>query len=570
MPIANPESSFESAARHLMRHLCNVEELKRNPLVSSFFVRRDAIDDDAVVAELHDRVLQISNALCEVPSATGKERAKRRHAILAALCAGDPPSATAAQLGVSIHHYYRERRAIGTLVGRALSRERARGTPSFTVADCGELLLARAVLLRDQGLAGQAMRALKPALSERAGCLAMLTRSEASRALLALGEIGRAKSMLVEAVGANTHEATNAESSIALQHCALTQILIDFETGEDIAAGAQLEQLARLKMAENCADEEALDAIIRCGEWHCLNGDFAEGRKLLSHAHDIRSRLRSASGGIEAALALLAAHCTLESRNEFGLEYQWLAEALRVSVAHGSTTGTLDSLAGLMQYRFSVGHFDETHDIAVRGLQIAQETEGNQLLSLFILHCGYLLRTRRWRSVIPLMFESEGLFIPGSLKWALLRQFQSMFLLRCGKFEEARITLSPAYDAAKRIGNRWLEGMLLRDLAIARHRSGEIKGGQNEMREALDLIEGRASILSLWTTYDAAGRVLSDQRLIRRAKQLKATLAASANVALPKASYSHDLNDGALAMPFPPSERPPDSRLRLRIESTDH
>jgi hypothetical protein len=162
------------------------------------------------------------------------------------------------------------------------------------------------------------------------------------------------------------------------------------------------------------------------------------------------------------------------------------------------------------------------------------------------------------------VFESERLFVPGSLKWTFLKQFQGIFRMRCGQYNEAQHSLEPAYQASKRIGNRWLEGMLLRDLATAQHRSGRVEESENFMRRAVDLVEGSSSAVSLWATYDAAARVLRDRRLTRLAEQLKASLTASADAAPPPSRRSVDPTAGAASMLRLSTGTRTDSALRLR------
>jgi tetratricopeptide (TPR) repeat protein len=568
MPFAKPESSFESAARHLMRHLCHPGELRRNPLVRSFFTAREADDDAAVLTHIHDRILAVWDALSQDQPASSNARYARRREILAGMCAGEAPTTTAGRLRISIHHYYRERRTAGAAVCQGLAAGASRRVPRFTVADSAGLLLARAVLLRDQGLAGKAILTLESALSDAQGCLGAMVRSETARALLSLGDTSSALSMLAEASDTDSWGRSETGDTRAAEHRAFTRALIGFETGDDVEAAVKLEALVKSKIAQQGGDEETLDAIVRCGDWYCQTGNFAQGRKMLGCARDIYRRLPYASGRQEGALALLAAHCAQESRDKFGLEYQWLTEALTSSVANGSTTGTLGALGGLIQYSLSIGRFDETYDLAVKGLRIAQETEGNQLLSVFILQCASaLLRTRRWRSVAPLVFESERLFVVGSLKWTFLKQFQGIFRMRCGQYDEAQRSLEPAYQASKKIGNRWLEGILLRDLATARHRSGRVEESGNFMHQAVELVEGGSSAISLWVTYDAAARVLRDRRLTRLAEQLKASLAASADAVPPPSRHSVDLTAGAASMQRLSTGTRMDSALRLRDRS---
>ena len=77
MPRANPESSFEVAARHLFRHINDVKSLRYNPLVRSMHVgAENGGADRAVLLAVHGQILTEASALCKDYAAAGSKIAR--------------------------------------------------------------------------------------------------------------------------------------------------------------------------------------------------------------------------------------------------------------------------------------------------------------------------------------------------------------------------------------------------------------------------------------------------------------------------------------------------------------
>jgi tetratricopeptide (TPR) repeat protein len=302
------------------------------------------------------------------------------------------------------------------------------------------------------------------------------------------------------------------------------------ETGRNADAGQALASLARRRIAETQADEETLDALLECGNWYCQNGKFSQARNLLERARDVSRRLPHAAVQRQIAVTLLAAHCAEDSIDEFGLEHHWLSEALSLSISNGSVCGTLEAMNGLMGYYVSTGRDDDVYELAKQSLSIARNTEGTRLLAdVGIEATTMMLRTRHWRAVDPLLFDVEKLAQPGTLRWAILKHLQGNFLMRAGRYDRARAPLAGAYEAARSVGNRRLESIVLRDLAVVVHRVGSVTKGIEFMRHAVELAEGHSAVWSLWNTYEAAARLLPDRRIERLARQARAAISARAN-----------------------------------------
>jgi len=527
MPHADPASSFEAAARHLFRHINDVKALRWNPLVRSFFGGEETHEENAVVLrEIHARILMEASALCGEHAVGSSTRARRQRAIVHALCAGESAADTAARVGVSIHHYYRERHIICTRVSRALLQ----ATPEreIEVGDTLGLLLTRAAVLQDQGFARKAVSVLEEASScVVEGDAKSTVRLELARALISLGQTARAAKLLTEFSGPDDPRAGDLSNRWLRDRYVLTEALLATEIGLDADAGRALETLAQCRIADRRADEAALDTLIECGNWYFQNGKFGQARHMLRQARDLNGRLRHVAAHRQIGIALLAAYCAEDSFDEFGLQHYWLREALALSISNGSASGMLKATSGLMGYYASIGCDDEAYFLAKDALGIAQATEGTRILAnAGVEIVAILSRTRYWRAVDPLLFEVERLVQPSSLWWAVLKHLQGGFLTRTGRYDRAENLLVEAYELAREMKNEKLEGVVLRDLALARRHAGSSSESIEFMRRAVELAEQHSSAWSRSVTYQAAKRLLTDRRIGRLAQQAEAALSA--------------------------------------------
>ncbi len=550
MPRANPESCFEVAVRHLFRHINDVKALRYNPLVRSLCARAEKEKgggDSAVLSAVHARILMEARAVCEGSAAEGSEmRAHRQHAIVTALCAGEAVPRTLARLGLSRRHYYRERRVICMRVSRALIQTTPGPATHFEVSDPLRLLLARAEALLDQGFARRAVGLLGKARSDLPdGIARSAVQLRLADAMISLGLAASAQGLLTESRGlADARDASDPTTRWLHDHQLLIAARLAIETGRNADAGPALESLARRRIAEKIISEEALDALVECGNWYCQNGRFRQARNTLAHARDIIQRVSQISAQRKIAVTLLAAHCAEGAIDEFGLEHHWLSEALALSIANGSACGMLEAINGLMGYYVSAGRDDQVYALAKESLCVAQDTEGTRILAdVGVEIATMLLRTRYWRTVDPLLFEIEKLAQSGTLRWAILKHLQGTFLMRAGQYKRARAPLVVAYEEARSVNNRRLESIVLRDLAVTLHRIGSVTKGVELMRHAVELAEGHAGAWSLWSTYEAAARLLADRRIVRLARQARVAMSARADVSRGANDHAFDHSD---------------------------
>lgn len=165
MPRCDPARSDYCASRHLLRHLGNARELRRNPLVRDAFAK----DDDATrrIAERAWRALAALGAQTPLEST---HRYTRHAAILLRVdVQGHAPAGVAGDLGLSLRQFYRERAAAHARFLRAFraaspARVEPSGRPqrllerAVSLADSGETSSARAILEDIAGYGDAAQR----------------------------------------------------------------------------------------------------------------------------------------------------------------------------------------------------------------------------------------------------------------------------------------------------------------------------------------------------------------------------------------------------------------------------
>jgi tetratricopeptide (TPR) repeat protein len=530
MPHTNPGKSFETASRHLFRHINDLDTLRSNPLAVSFFdcVRKHE-EDRAILIEFHAKILMIArSATGQWSSENLKSRALRQLEIVVALCGGERWHDTADRLGLSERHYYRERRSICNRVSLALLEETSKRKVRFEVSDTLRFLLASAAALIDQGYPRKAASVLEDAYAEvLEGTAKSAVRSALARALLSLGLSHRASELLSEACArANEPREGNVTSDWARDHLTFTEVLISIESGDHAWAGRALGALARRRIADQRGDEESVATVVACGQWYCLNGAFSKARVMLQHARGLSRRIRHPVPSLQANIAVLASSCADDPEADFGLEYEWLSEAKALSVSSASAEGALNAISGLLGYHASIGNDDAIYSLSEEGLHLAQATESTLLLQFISTQIiQATLWTPCWRAVAPLLFEIEEFVQPSSFRWAILKYLQGNFLRRTGQHGLAKVALDAAHAFMQNTGTEALEAIIVRDLAITQHQLGNISDSIESMRRALELAEGHSSALSLCVTYEAAARLLKERRIMRLAQQARATLA---------------------------------------------
>jgi thioredoxin-like negative regulator of GroEL len=531
MPRSNPESSFEASARHLFRHINDVKALRTNPLLRPFFVL-DVPEDRSVLQEIHAHLLMLTDAFCdEMRSKDSQSPAQRRREIVASLCAGESPDETASRLKISRSHYYRERFAIASRVARALRRTTPSHATQFVVRDDPlRLLFKRAESLRDAGRAHEAAGMLEEARRDVADEFAKAAVDlSLAEELVFLGCHDRAKELLAQSRSMPAQVAGHTANEWLRDSWTLNKARLESQLHEDGQAASALETLAKRRVAERRSDDVTFDAVFLAAEQYRNSGRYAEARTMLRHMRAMDQKPAYALAKRQIAIFLLAAYCAEGSTDELGLAEQSLRDALELSVSSGTVVGALLAMSGLIHHETSSGRDDAAYAMAHEAIRMAAGVDFDGFVGYVAAQMvGALLSTRYWRATSPLVFEAEKITAPGTLSRALLKRAQANFFVRAGRRDRARDSMGEALTLAKRLGNRKLEGLILRDRALALTGADAVGERGELMREAVALIERYGSADDLLTTYEAAARVLADRRSLRLARQARTAVLACA------------------------------------------
>jgi hypothetical protein len=525
MPRIDPERSFEVAAKHLFRHINDVNTLRRNPLLRSHFVT-NAGDDRTVLARIHNDVLGLSDRFCQELESKGLSlQARRRREIVAALCAGKNAGETAATLRISRSHYYRERYSICSRIARALKRAPAILGPRFVVRDDPlRLVFGRAESLRDAGSSREAVRILEDAYSRVADEFAKSTLGLGlAEELVFFGRRDRATELLARSANLPEDGGQDVASEWLRDIWTLSKARLESQLCSDAAAGSGLERLAKHRIAERRCDDVTFDAVFLSGEGYRNSGRYHEARKMLAHLRALEQRYAQTVAKRQIGVLLLAAYCAESSTDEFGVAEQSLSEARELSISSGTVVGALLATSGLIHHEAARGRDDVVYTMAHEALRLAEGVDFDGFLGYVVAEIiDALLQTRYWRAAAPLVFDAEKYTAPGTARYALLKRSQGAFLIKTGRRNQACAAMLEAYEIAKRIGNRRLEGLLLRDRALALVGPRAAAERAEVMREAVALVECFGSASDLSATYDAATRVLGDRRSLRLAHAARA------------------------------------------------
>ncbi len=523
MPYADPEKSFDSAARHLFRHLHDAAMLRRNPLVRPFFADRRYGTEGAALAAIHARIMAQARACCVGETASGAEhQVRRRQTIVTALCAGEPVAQTIARMtDLAAPVLPRTPRHLRAGCARPVRRRgagRSSGGRSTIRCVCSSSERRRS---RTKGSRRKASacwiargRRIPPGEARSAAQL------ELSDALVSLGDVARAAKLLASARRHAAERGGDRRAASADDRMLLAEARLAFATGRDAEIGPALDGLADRLIAERRSDEPTLELLIECGTWHCSGARFADARRVLRRAREVAARLGDMSPGQRVALALLKAYAVEDDSDVFDGSYRRFSLALETSIAAGSTRGALEATTGLMGYYASIGRHDAMYAFADRALEIARATEGTRHVLFAAAWIGTtLMKTDRWRDAEQLVFEAERLSAPGTLYWTFVKEAQADFLARTGRYEAAQAAFSAVQDAARKLGNRKWQAIALRDVGLLLSRIGRRRESADSLRQAVALAGDAAGAWSASLTYRAASKVLADPRVERLAKR---------------------------------------------------
>jgi hypothetical protein len=529
---AQPTRSWESAWRHLFRHIDEPAELRRNPLAAPFFSTADCArgDDEALQAIRSALLAALDEHELELRSAGESQKARRRRHIVEAQILGRQ---RAAEIAVGLHlsrmQLYRERREVCVRLARALVDTTKR--PVVVRANAPAPALARAGALAERCDTERAHALLEDVASncgEQSDRIAALVQS--ANLLIEALEAQRAARRLDEAAEVASADAAQLgeREAFARSRIAWARAKLERANGR-VSPGWVPDVLAqaRAHAPERPGDREQLiDELLEAASFALREGRFVRFRECLGRAQSLFAGLPEPSTRQRARLLLLGA-LVYEDRHD-GAELDDARDARRmlemaaaVARADGLHLTSIDaalSAAGIASH--TLGDPAAAVREATPAVELALRTGNRRLIADA---CSFAAGLRNANGEFRTSIELASL----AMRWGKLDLWQHAFVraikaqshydlreYRCaGEVAEEAVAL------ATRIDNRRLLGATLRVSALAQQARGEPLA-RERIGSALDLLERYGCRHSLRAAYQASVTITGDREHARRARAL--------------------------------------------------
>jgi hypothetical protein len=432
MALADPNASFEVAVRHVFRHLREPAQLRRNPLSRRFFERgrsqRPSVLDDRHSCIWLMSAIETAAGECEnVDLDQGlKEQAHRQRTIVKRTYFDhEPIPIIAADLGISVRQYYRERRAIVTRIGRRLeaSRGMALTTGTMIIDElCVRIEQASGMFELGYGDAARsAYRALLNNTSPLAARVEILCR--VANIEIALGADAAADNNLREA---RTLYATN-QFEMNPDSRAFAQMFLDL-VGARLAwyighpgrtmhlLGSSMSSVELVARGRNeRAWELGADVFVERAERLCDLSKFSAAERDLVGAADI---LRRPNGeqSLRQRSDISRLWATIQgSRDNPLASLHRLDEAMRFAIASGSVSRIVLAHSLIANHHAHSGDDQKALEVGASTMQMARHIKLRRFRAKVALSvAGALLATRFWNRADEVLDCAGGILIRGS------------------------------------------------------------------------------------------------------------------------------------------------------------
>lgn len=528
---AQPARSWESAWRHLFRHIDEPAELRRNPLAAPFFSTSDCAqaDDEALRAIRSALLAALDEHELELRSAGESAKARRRrHIVEVQIFGRQRAGEIAAKLHLSRMQLYRERREVCVRLARALVNVKRQ--PLVVRTNAPAPALSRAGALAEGCDTERAQALLEDVASncsERSDRISALVQS--ANLLIEALETQRAAHRLDEAERlAAADAAQSGRDGFARARIAWARVKLGRANGRAASGWAPdiLAQARAYPPTRACDQEQLIDELLEAAAFALREGRFARFREVLSRAQSSFANLPEPNTRQRARLLLLGA-LVYEDRHD-GSELDGARDARRmlgmaaaVARADGLLLTSIDaslSAAGIASH--TLGDPGAAVREATPAVELALRTGNRRLIADA---CSFAAGLRNANGEFRASLELAGL----AMRWGTLDTWQLAFVraieaqshydlreYRCaGEVAEEAVAL------AARIDNRRLLGATLRVSALALQARGEPLA-RERIRSALDLLERYGCRHSLRAAYRASATITGDREHARRARAL--------------------------------------------------
>lgn len=541
---AHPSSSWNAACHHLVRHVDDPVELRRNPIVSRFFTSGNAADphaDQLALAAIHNAVLG-ALADYEVDAlANGKaeESRRRRRIVDAHVLRHRPVDEVAEELGLSRAQFYRERRAVCDYIANALNA-RWRPPNSFVESQLRKdvLAIARAKFFIEgceqdralQALDEVARNASDQARKIEALCLSAMVLAARLDHRNADSCVARARRLLSD----DDSDLSEAARELARIRAEFASSVIAASAGRTDAANRALN-----KVLSALRDSRRLDDDIR--ELHVDASLFAAERALVfGNNADFRSHLATAQ-------LAFAAVVTQDLRQRVNL--LWMSgqlcedrgasstfdESIRMEIA----ARDLAQKAGMVKtafeaaiylsgiYAFGLGDYTLALREALPAVRYALQTRSRQLIGLVGLPVAEIyVFNKQLRQALKLLDLAAREGDCDAFVRAAMACISAEAYLGLRDFPHAIESAETAFKLFTRLKNRRYQSGALRIAALAYHGNRQADKARQQIEAAVDLVDRSGARTATALTYFASSIITGNREHARLANALNPRAAA--------------------------------------------
>jgi hypothetical protein len=530
MPHANPDASFEAAARHLFRHLDDAKELKRNPLVKRLFEKREDVsnlDQSSALGIIRARIQAVARDYCDAARPEERARAQRQFAVLSGCLQGRSVKEVAHYLEISLRQCYRERCLIYRHVGEVLRRDAFRPVgPILHIEDACETQMERAAVRVANGDYFPAMRQYKSLVDE--GSVRQKLRALVSRAELELelGILPSAESSLaaLSTLVGRQDGAPKAELNAASGYLQLLEARLAWEKGVFAEALTKL-LLARIASAEFRDDPAEhlrglyADIALECAKRAFDLGDFDNVKSLLVAA-------KYASDTISTPHQRTANILLMESSVNFASMRPGAGTPLHDPIALASRAHSAALQCGSIKWRLKAEMFltalqRSSLNVAQRGqliLSLARDLRNPPLIAMLSLELAdLLLETPFWRQAERLMRVTlpHQSFYAGSFS-----MLKAVYRLKARSPSAAKRHAKTAHAIAMRAAAPRFQASTLRLLGYSSYLLGEREKATDYIDSAVPLAEQYGSAPARLKTLRTAALITGKRKYAREAEIL--------------------------------------------------
>lgn len=529
------------ACMHMLRHVDDVRELRKNPLAAPLFsravgLRPGAIGSRQALATLR-RILWV--VLEHLRTQSGRRikpaQIERQYAIVTRCdLVGERPEAVAADLGICMRQFYRERRSACAVIAPEIARliheevrEPARVFDRFSMA------FTRVSTLRltgsiDAALAeSRSLLAQEPAAEKKAAVLAQLIHI-----LLEDSRIGDAQREL-DAGSAHLSQDAKLVMSPLYELPDILRAHVDYARGKDGNGGDGDRRLTQALGALSRSPlalwrEFACTSLLAWSEHEALLGRFAASHAHLREVDAIVLGLGDPSPHLQSNLLLQTAFHQYHVAHREDRAREQLDMVSAIARRYGFIEAAASALCGESSIAQGSGAIE-------RALQLAREAEQlSRIGTASVPRARVLLRLCELEAGIGDVRRSLELSIaatnllPAKSYRAMGARYEVARAHRLlGNNALATREAMQLYRDASSGGSGRLAGSALRLAAEAQSSAGKLEEAAEVIAEAIVLLERHGHAFSLCRAYEVSARVTGNRDHARRVREIHALYRAS-------------------------------------------